>query len=172
MCSALLSSIMSVFCPFFRRAWWRTNVRIQVKRPSRSSTSSSPALVQRVTASMPPDSPACQRRSSSQDTGRPESLRRAPSASGSSSMYKYWGYILYLLHLSDIQSKDLKGWFWFLSPLFSLAGSSASLLKMLHWAAHTLLHSFRCSTPCSLWTCFVLAGVLFSALGKNTTVMI
>lgn len=71
----------------FRRAWWRMNARIQVKKPSHSFTSSSVAPVQRVTASTLLDSPACQRRSSSQDTGRPESLRRAPSASDSSSMY-------------------------------------------------------------------------------------
>ena len=71
----------------FRRAWWRMNARIQVKKPSHSFTSSSVALVQKVMASMLLDLPACQRRSSSQDTGRPESLRRAPSASDSSSTY-------------------------------------------------------------------------------------
>lgn len=64
-----------------RRAWWRTNVRIPVRKPSRSFTSSSPALVRRATASTRRGSPTCQRRSSSLDTGRPESLREAPSAS-------------------------------------------------------------------------------------------
>lgn len=72
-----------------RLVWWRMNVRIQVKRRSHSSTNSSVVLVQRVTASMPPDWPACPKRSSSQVTGRRENSRGAPSASDSSSMYLY-----------------------------------------------------------------------------------
>lgn len=75
--------------PPLRLAWWRTSARIQVRRQSHSSTSSSAAPVQRVTASTPLDSPTCPRRSSSQATEKPESLRGAPSASDSSSKFCY-----------------------------------------------------------------------------------
>lgn len=83
-------TVFLTFCSCFvtfRRAWWRMNVRIQVKRPSHSSTSSSPGLVLKATASTPLGSPAYQRQSSNQDTERPKSLRGAPSASDFSSMY-------------------------------------------------------------------------------------
>lgn len=72
-----------------RLAWWRMSARIQVRRQSHSFTSSSAARVQRVTASTPLDSPTCLRRSSSQATEKPESLRGAPSASDSSSKFYY-----------------------------------------------------------------------------------
>lgn len=117
-----------------RLAWWRTSARIRVRRQSRSSTSSSAAPVQRVTASTPLDSPTCLRRSSSQATERPESLRGAPSACDSSSKSRY---ILRCLP----SSPQWKALTLTLSPP---AGRYASLQKMLHLEKNVLLHLFRC----------------------------
>lgn len=79
----------SLFLSSRRPAWSRTSARIRVRRRSRSSTSSSVAPVRRATASTPPDWPTCPRKSSSRATGKPGSLRGAPSACDSSSNLSY-----------------------------------------------------------------------------------